>query len=84
MENRYLDSQNTSAIMANDTANTQKILDALATNRMADMQARINQLETANIVQNATAGVIRYPMSSVYSAGYNPFCNCTTTTTTTS
>lgn len=27
-------------------------------------------------MQNAMAGVIRYPMSTSYNAGYNPFCNC--------
>lgn len=60
------------AIQANDTANTQKILDALATNRMADMQNQINQLQ----LQNAVSGVVRYPMASTYSAGYNPYCSC--------
>lgn len=25
---------------------------------------------------NVGTGVIRYPMSTAYSAGYNPFCNC--------
>lgn len=60
------------AIQANNTANTQKILDAIATNRMADMQNQINQLQ----LQNAVAGVVRYPMSSAYSSGCNPFCGC--------
>ena len=27
-------------------------------------------------MQNAMAGVVRYPMSTAYNAGYNPFCNC--------
>ena len=59
------------AIQANDTANTQKILDAIATNRMADMQNQINQLQ----LQNAVAGVVRYPQASTYYAGNNPFCS---------
>ena len=59
------------AIQANDTANTQKILDAIATNRMADMQNQINQLQLAN----AVAGVVRYPQASTYYAGANPFCS---------
>ena len=58
------------AIQANDTANTQKILDAIASNRMADMQNQINQLQ----LQNAVAGVVRYPSASTYYAGANPFC----------
>jgi hypothetical protein len=39
---------------------------------MAEQDRRIANLE----MQNAMAGVIRYPMSTAYSAGYNPFCNC--------
>ncbi len=64
---------NTAAINANTTAQTQKILDAIATNRMADMQNQINQLQ----LQNATAGVVRYPSASTYYAGANPFCSNT-------
>ena len=58
------------AIQANDTANTQKILDAMATNRMADMQNQINGLQ----LQLATCGVVKYPSASTYYAGVNPFC----------
>lgn len=59
------------AIQANNTTNTQKILDAISTNRMADMQNQINQLQ----LQNAVAGVVRYPMSTTYGAGYSCFSN---------
>ena len=52
--------------------NTQKILDALTTNRMADMQNQINQLQ----MQNALCGVVRYPIASTWNAGSNPFCGC--------
>ena len=60
------------AIQANDTANTQKILDAIATNRMADMQNQINALQ----LQNAMSGVVRYPNAWTYTAGTSPFCSC--------
>lgn len=53
-------------------AQTQKILDAISGNRMADMQNQINQLQ----LQNAVAGVVRYPQASTYYAGTNPFCGC--------
>lgn len=69
-ENRFLSEKNAAAIMANDTANTQKILDAITGNRMADMQNQINQLQ----LQNAVAGVVRYPMATAYTSGANPFC----------
>ena len=60
-----------------NTQNTQKILDALTTNRMAEMQNQINALQ----LQSAVAGVVRYPNSFVYSAGNSPFCPSTSTST---
>lgn len=61
------------AINANTTAQTQKILDAICGNRMADMQNQINQLQ----LQAALCGVVRYPTSMAYTAGYSPFCGYT-------
>jgi len=68
----YNMAMNTASINQTTTEQTQKILDAIAGNRMADMQNRINQLE----LQNALAGVVRYPNGFMYSAGNNPFCGC--------
>ena len=59
---------NTAAINANTTAQTQKILDAIAGNRMADMQNQINQLQ----LQNAMAGVLRFPSAWTYAGGVFP------------
>jgi len=74
----YNGALNTSAINANITAQAQKILDTITGNRMADMQAQINQLQLAQ----AMTGVVRYPLMTTFSSGCNPFgCNCTTTTT---
>lgn len=70
----YQGAMNTAAINANVTAQTQRVLDAIAENKMAEMQARINQLETANVINAATAGVVKYPMATTYSSGVNPFC----------
>lgn len=39
---------------------------------MADQDRRIAKLE----MQQAMAGVVRYPSSTTYNAGYNPFCTC--------
>lgn len=61
-----------SAIQATDTANTQKILDVLAQNKIETLQGRINQLE----LQNAMCGVVRYPNGMTYNAGTSPFCGC--------
>lgn len=70
----YQGAMNTAAINANVTAQTQRVLDAIAENKMSEMQARINQLETANVINAATAGVVKYPMATTYSSGVNPFC----------
>ena len=61
-----------SAIQATDTANTQKILDVLAQNKIEALQGRINQLE----LQSAMCGVVRYPNGMTYNAGTSPFCAC--------
>lgn len=60
---------NTQNIMHNDCQNTQKILDAIAGNRIADMQNQINTLQ----LQAALCGVVRYPQATTYTAGYAPF-----------
>ena len=73
----YNAAMNTASINENTTAQTQKILDAITANRMAEMQNQINALQ----LNAAVAGVVRYPMSYVYSSGTNPFCPGTTTST---
>ena len=65
----YNASLNTASINATTVAQTQKILDAITTNRMNDMQNQINALQ----LQNAVAGVVRYPMQTSYCSGPNPF-----------
>ena len=60
---------NTASINANTTAQTQKILDAMAQNKIESLQAQVNQLQ----LQSAMCGVIRYPNASTYSAGISPF-----------
>ena len=78
-QNRYENALNTASINANTTEQTQKILDAMAQNKIEALQAQVNALE----LQNAVAGVVRYPNAWVYDAGKAPFCTCTTTTPTT-
>ena len=65
---------NTASINANTTAQVQKVLDAIAGNRMADMQNQINALQ----LQNAMSGVLRFPSAWTYAGGQFP---PTTTTT---
>ena len=67
----YQNAMNTASINETTVNQTQKVLDAITGNRMADMQNQINELQ----LQNAMAGVLRYPNSWAYNAGTNPFCN---------
>lgn len=71
-QNRYEAALNTASINQTTTEQTQKILDAIQGNRIADLQNQVNALQ----LQNAVAGVVRYPNASTYYAGTNPFCNC--------
>lgn len=53
----------------NNAMNTSKILEALAQNKIEALQGQVNALQ----LQNAVAGVVRYPQSTVYTAGVPPF-----------
>lgn len=64
----YNSAINTAAINANTTAQTQKILDAIMGNRMADMQSQINALQ----LQNAMSGVLKFPSAWTYAGGVFP------------
>ena len=62
---------NTASINANTTAQTQKILDAMAQNKIESLQAQVNQLQ----LQSAMCGVVRYPNATTYTSGMSPFWN---------
>lgn len=68
----YASALNTAAINENTTAQTQKILDAIAGNRIADMQNQINGLQLAN----ALSGVVRYPTNTYYAVPSPCFNTC--------
>lgn len=71
-QNRFDAAMNTAAINAVTTAQTQKILDALAQNKIETLQGKVNQLE----LQNLMSGVVKYPQAMTYGAGPSPFCGC--------
>lgn len=71
-QSRYDAAMNTAAINATTTAQTQKILDAITGNRMADMQNQINALE----LQNQLASVVRYPSNTFYAVPSPCFNSC--------
>lgn len=51
---------------------SQKILDAIAQNKIEALQGKVAQLELANQLGN----VVRYPNAWTYNAGPSPFCGC--------
>ena len=59
---------NTATINATTTAQTQKILDALAQSKIEALQAQVSQLQ----LQAATSNVLRFPSSWTYTGGYFP------------
>lgn len=67
--NAHID-QTTALINSNITAQTQKVLDKLAEDKISALQGRINQLELAQ----AVSGVVRYPTAMTYAYNANPFC----------
>lgn len=68
----YNNAMNTAAINANITAQAQRIIDHQTNNEMQRLRDKVQNLE----LQNATANMVRYPNSTAYNAGWNPFCNC--------
>lgn len=70
-QNRYDALANTNALQATIVAENQKTRDMLAQNKIESLQNQINQLSLANQM----LGVVKYPMSTAYTSGGNPFCN---------
>lgn len=82
-QQRYDSAQQTaqlqSAIQAEGAATRAMIQE----NKIEALQQKLNGVEQAlntqmlqNSIQQATAGVVRYPDSFAYNAGANPFCGC--------
>lgn len=71
-QNRYDALLNTNALQAAIVAENQKTRDLIAQNKIESLQNKIQALELAQ----ATGNVVRYPVSTTYNAGFNPFCNC--------
>jgi hypothetical protein len=71
-QNNYDAAMRDAVTNANFTRQIQEVKDIIAGNRMADMQNEINSLQ----LQNAMAGVVRYPNAWTYNAGMSPFCGC--------
>lgn len=58
------------ATNANFTAQIQQVKDLIQQNKIETLQGEVNQLK----LQQAVAGVVRYPNQMAYNAGTSPFC----------
>lgn len=58
-------------------ANIQSVKDLIQTNKIEELQQKINKLELEASMQ----GVVRYPNGYTYCAGQSPFCGCNNTQT---
>lgn len=68
----YNQALNTASIKSDLSDKAQKILDALSENKIEALQSKVNELQ----LNQAMAGVVRYPSGWTYNAGTSPFCNC--------
>ena len=69
---KMLIAENAAQSRYDSAMNTQKILDAIAQDKIEALQNKVNALE----LQQAVTGVVRYPMATTYTSGGNPFCGC--------
>ena len=69
---RYESAMQNNAVLQAIQAEGNATRQMLQQDKIDGLQQKVQTLE----MQNAMAGVVRYPMSTAYNAGYNPFCNC--------
>lgn len=68
MQNNYDGAMRDAATNANFTAQIQSVKDMISQNKIEDLQNQVNQLQLAQ----ATAGMLKFPNSWTYGAGYFP------------
>lgn len=69
---RYESAMQNNAVLQAIQAEGNATRQMLQQDKIEALRDKVQGLE----LQNAMNGVVRYPMSTAYNAGYNPFCNC--------
>lgn len=69
---RYESAMQNNAVLQAIQAEGNATRQMMQQDKIEALQQKVQGLE----LQNAMNGVVRYPMSTAYNAGYNPFCNC--------
>lgn len=72
MQNNYDGAMRDANTNANITAQIQGVKDMIAQNKIEALQAQVSNLQ----LQNAMSGVLRFPNTWTYGAGYFPPINC--------
>ena len=72
MQNNYDGAMRDAATNANITAQIQSVKDMLAQDKIESLQAQVSQLQLAQ----ATAGMLKFPNTWTYGAGYFPPIGC--------
>ena len=82
-QQRYDSAMQTARLQQSIQAEGNATRELMQQNKIEALQQKLNGVEQAlntqmiqNAIQQATAGVVRYPDSFAYNAGMNPFCNC--------
>lgn len=71
-DQRYESAMQNNAVLQAIQAEGNATRQMIQQDKIDGLQQKVQTLE----MQNAMAGVVRYPMSTAYNAGFNPFCNC--------
>ena len=69
---RYESAMQNNAVLQTIQAEGNATRQMIQQDKIESLNQKVQTLE----MQNAMAGVVRYPMSTAYNAGFNPFCNC--------
>ena len=72
MQSNYDGAMRDANTNANLTAQIQSIKDMISQDKIESLQAQVNQLN----LQNQLAGVVRYPMNTMYGVPSPCFCGC--------
>jgi hypothetical protein len=82
-QQRYDSAMQTAQLQQTIMAEGNATRELMQQNKIEALQQKLNGVEQAlntqmiqNAIQQATAGVVRYPDSFTYSSGNNPFCSC--------
>jgi hypothetical protein len=76
MQMNYDNAMRDAATNANFTSQIQGVKDMMYQNKIEGLQYQVSALNTEKMIDRATAGVVRYPMNTMYAVGSPCFGGC--------